>query len=72
MHLMARVKRIERGVRPAGGCAACRGEGPLPPHYTLFDDEPLPPMPACTGCGKQFSGPFRVVRRQRVEDADAA
>ena len=65
MNLAARVERIERGVRPKGGCSVCRGEGPLPPDFALPEDEPMPPMPACGGCGRGFRGPFRVVRLPR-------
>lgn len=61
MNLAARVERIERAVRPAGGCAVCLGKGPRAPHFTLFEGQPLPPLPRCGGCGRVFRGPFRVV-----------
>jgi len=33
---------------------------------------PLPPMPVCAGCGREFCGPFRVVVRQREEKCHAS
>ena len=71
MNLSHRLKRIERAVAPKGGCAECHGAGPLPPHFTLFEDEPLPPMPACPGCGRAFCGPFRAVRLPREVGSSA-
>jgi len=67
--LLNRIKRIERAAGPVGGCAVCRGEGPLPPHFVITVGEALPPMPRCAGCGREFRGAFRVVERPAKEGA---
>ncbi len=62
MNLAARVGRIERAVAPEGGCAVCRGHGPMDGAVVVVEDgREVPPPRPCAGCGRAFGGPRRVI-----------
>ena len=73
MHLLNRIKRIERAVSPGGACRACGGKGPPPPVLVWRQGlgEPEPAAPTCPACGARPQGSLRIVVLGE-EDTDAA